>query len=423
MRKIFPDSEIVQTIKIKKTKASYVMQEGITWEEVESVSSICRDNKFSIIIDESTDISVSQILAIVVRFYHNRKVTDALLAAIEVEDSSAESMYATVKGLLQEKSIPLKNIVGFGSDNCSVMMGATTGFQTRLKADVPGVFVLGCVCHSFALCANHASKHLPSWLESFVKDVCCYFARSSKRQHQFRLIQDVVDAPRHRVLKLSQTRWLSRGQVIARILEQWEALALFFQSESPSDRVDGAAKIYQTMRTAGTKHMLLFLNYILTKVDKLNIEFQSTHFKLHTLYSTISDEYRSILAMFIQDNVIKTRPVSEIDPNNAELYKPIKELHLGGRCLAMCAREPLADQEQRFRQDCRTFLIQLCNEMKKRFTLQSDCVLAMLSALDPKEALSTDRSLPSIIPLAVHFPSLVSEENLHELDDQWQEHE
>ena len=216
-----------------------------------------------------------------VQFYHNRKVTDALLAAIEVEDSSAESMYATVKGLLQEKSIPLKNIVGFGSDNCSVMMGATTGFQTHLKADFPGVFVLGCICHSFALCANHTSKCLPSWLESFVKDVCWYFARNTKRQHQFCLIQDVVDAPCHRVLELSQTRWLSCGQVVTRILEQLEALSLFFQSESPSDHVDRAGKIYQTMRTTGTKHMLLFLNYILTKVEKLNIEFQSTHFKLY----------------------------------------------------------------------------------------------------------------------------------------------
>ena len=67
MRKMFPDSKIAQKIRVKKTKSSYVMQEGIAWEEVESLSSICRENKFSIIIDESTDISVSQIVQFLLR--------------------------------------------------------------------------------------------------------------------------------------------------------------------------------------------------------------------------------------------------------------------------------------------------------------------------------------------------------------------
>lgn len=57
------------------------------------------------------------------------------------------------------------------------------------------------------------------------------------------------------------------------ILEQWDMLEIFFQSESQSDCVDGAAKIYQMMTMIGTKHILLLLNYTLTKVDRLNIEF------------------------------------------------------------------------------------------------------------------------------------------------------
>ena len=70
------------------------------------------------------------------------------------------------------KKIPLTNLVGFAADNCATMMGSATGFQAQLKADLPDVFVPGCVCHSFALCASHASDQLPSWLEKFLKDVC-----------------------------------------------------------------------------------------------------------------------------------------------------------------------------------------------------------------------------------------------------------
>ena len=54
---------------MKRIKASYVMQEGIAVKESESLSAICKKKKFFLLIDESTHISVSQVLAIVVRFF------------------------------------------------------------------------------------------------------------------------------------------------------------------------------------------------------------------------------------------------------------------------------------------------------------------------------------------------------------------
>ena len=116
---------------------------------------------------------------------------------------------------------------------------------------------------------------------------CSYFARSSKRQSDFRVIQEAVKVYEHKILKLAQTRWLSRGKVIERVLEQWEALMLYFQTESVTDKIDGAPAIYRTMITPGTKHMLLFLQYVLKKVDAMNVEFQSEYLRLHKLYPMI----------------------------------------------------------------------------------------------------------------------------------------
>ena len=159
-------------------------------------------------------------------------VLDALLDTVSVENGTAEGLYNAVKKLFQDKGIPVTNVIGFGSDNCATMMGAKSGFQTLLKKDVPSVFIMGCVCHSFALCANHAVKVFPSLFETFLKDVSSYFSRSSKRLHDFCTIQDVVKTARHKIPKLAQTRWLSRGKLIKIILEQWDALLLYFQSES-----------------------------------------------------------------------------------------------------------------------------------------------------------------------------------------------
>ena len=110
---------------MKRTKLSYVIQDGIAFEETRFVADICMNQKFSIIIDESTNISTVQVLAVVVRYFDSKKedVVDALLDSIIVETGTASGLYDAVKLLLRRKNIPIENIIGFGSDNCSSMMG------------------------------------------------------------------------------------------------------------------------------------------------------------------------------------------------------------------------------------------------------------------------------------------------------------
>ena len=134
----------------------------------------------------------------------------------------------------------------------------------------------------------------------FLKDVSFYFSRSSKRKRDFMAIQQVVRVVPHKMVKLSQTRWLSREKVISTVIEQYDALILYFEKECKTDKVDGARKIFDTLTNCGTKHMLLFLQYILQKVNAINIESQSEHFRLHQLYTMITSEYKNILNCFIK---------------------------------------------------------------------------------------------------------------------------
>ena len=203
----------------------------------------------------------------VVRYFDPNKHSgvDTLLDTVAVENGTAQGLFQAVKCLLKEKNIPFENIVGFGSDNCSSMMGEKSGFKKLLKDDIPSVFVMGCICHSMVLCASHAVKVLPSYLEAFLKDVTSYFSRSSKRRRDFLAIQQAVGIVPHKMVMLAQTRWLSREKVIATIIEQYDALIPYFQKESNVDKVDGARKILETLTNCRTKHMLLFLQYIYRK--------------------------------------------------------------------------------------------------------------------------------------------------------------
>lgn len=416
---MFPDSAIAQGMSFKRNKAAYVMQQGIAHYERLTIVDICREQKFSIIIDESTDVSTAEVLAVVVRFLDEKraKVVDTLLDLVEVGDGTSAGLFTAVKKLLANNEIPISNVVGFAADNCSTMMGTEAGFQALLKKEIPSVFVLGCVCHSFALCANAASNRLPSWLEAFIKSVCFYFSRSSKRSHQFQLIQDVVQVEKHKVLKLCETRWLSRQAVIERILEQWDALQLFFQTEAPVDKVDGASQILHTMNTPGTKHMLAFVGYVLGKVNNMNIEFQSEYYRLHKLYSSVTSEYRSILRMFIKDDVLREVPLADIDPADTRMHKKLSCIQLGGRCEGQLMLQPLGEKEAQFRTDAVAFLKELCLQIRNRFPLSDKSVVAHMQLLDPCKAL--DENKPSIIPLAMNFASIVPNSKLDRLSDQW----
>lgn len=157
---------------------------------------------------------------------------------------------------------------------------------------------------------------------------------------------------------------MSRGQVISKILEQWEPLKLFFESEMKIDAVkfDGAREIYRTLVNCGTKHMLTFLNYILGKVNKMNSEFKSEYFRLGKLYSKITTEYKNILTMFLKRELVLRKQLSEIDPSDNSQYMKLEDINLGGQCQALLIKEPIFEKEakKRFLLDCQKFLVELC---------------------------------------------------------------
>ncbi|KAJ8910916.1 hypothetical protein NQ315_014250 [Exocentrus adspersus] len=203
------------------------------------ISENLKSNKFSVIIDETTDISSKKCLAILARFYNKNKmaVTEQLLAVLEVNDCTANGLTTAIITLLDKHKINHTNIIGLAADNAAVMMGDIGGVQAKLKQQVnPNIFVIGCICHSLHLCASMACKKIPSEIEEFVQDVYNYISRSPKSLNIYEEFQAFVELKPHKMLKLSQTRWLSLEAVVVRILEQWPALKLFFTHEVAEEK-------------------------------------------------------------------------------------------------------------------------------------------------------------------------------------------
>lgn len=194
---------------------------------------------FSIILNETTDISTTKSLVIVVRYYKDGYICDRFLGLIKIIIGSAENLFYAIFNFFAENNINIENLIGFAADNASVMQGNKSGLRAKFREIIPHIFVLGCSCHSFNLCASAACSKLPSSVEKLCRDICNYFSNSSVRLANLKECQIFVHLEPHKMLKLSQTRWLSLQTVVNRILEQWSALKLFFTSEAEDEIGNG----------------------------------------------------------------------------------------------------------------------------------------------------------------------------------------
>lgn len=154
----FSESAVAKDFTLKRTKCTAVIKNviGATFQE-ELVSKL-KENKFSVLIDESTDISTTKAMCIVVRFYDpsQGKVVSQFLDLKNIHGNSnndksgtAANLYKTVIDSLDSYTIPHSNLIGFASDGCNSMMGAHKSVASRLKAEFQDITILKCVGMSF----------------------------------------------------------------------------------------------------------------------------------------------------------------------------------------------------------------------------------------------------------------------------------
>ena len=129
------------------------------------------------------------------------------------------------------------NIIGFAADTTNVMFGEHNSVVSRLKENIPSIFIMRCICHTSHLCASYACEKLPRTPEDLIHGVYNYFSHSAKQQGEFQKFQMFAKIEPHKILKRSQTRWLSLHQCVERLIEQWDALLMYFQSVVSTDNL------------------------------------------------------------------------------------------------------------------------------------------------------------------------------------------
>ncbi|KAJ8913073.1 hypothetical protein NQ315_006574 [Exocentrus adspersus] len=400
---LFPDSQIAANFNCSRSKMTQLIKTKIAPYVRENLSKKLNSCSFSIIIDETTDIS-----------------TKKIIGSSELEVATSEKIFSVICELFKDNQVNINNLMGFASDNASVMMGDIKGVKARLLEIIPNLFVMPCISHSLHLCASKACKVLPSDLEKLCHEIYNYFAHSAKRQKVLQEFQVFANTQPHQLLRPSQTRWLSLHMVVERICEQWQALTLYFQGEVLDDNIINATFILDCLNNPVFKVYFKFLKYILTLITRLNTFFQSESPKFHVFLENITSIYKTILKFYIKPEIVNSKiPLSRINPANPDYYLQLQNIYLGIEAEQFITSLTL-DQVSinSIKVKCLDFYSKLCSEIRNRVDF-SDETLNMLQILNPKTIFLEEK--PSLASLVTRFPNVIKNENLLDLDLEWRQ--
>lgn len=429
-KNMFPDSAIAQGLHMKRTKCTEVAKK-VGCVISEDLVKQLRQNKFSVIIDESTDVSATKCVTIIVKFYDSEKgkIVTKMLDLISVygenpqmSGSTGDSLFNMLLETLNSYNVPLNNLVGFAADGASNIMGDYNSLSSRLRQDFPGITIFKCICHSLHLCASVASKELPRHCEDLIRNIYTHFAHSAKRKHMFKHFQSLLDIKPHKILHPSQTRWLSLFQAVERIVEQWDALKEYFASIEAQEKLRAVTLILKDLNDPSMFLYLNFLKFILPTINKLNLLFQRegptifhVHFQLNRLYKTT-------LQYFCRKELLDRVDISSFDPTENTNHVLLGNIYLGAFVHGLLQKEEYnrnTDMVNNVRSRCRLFMIKLCEEIKKRFDMK-DPIWQMTSYFLPERFLDRHSRdmMPSLYPLVQCLPRLYMGD-IQALDNEW----
>ena len=106
------------------------------------------------------------------------------------------------------------------------MVGSENGFITLLKKDFPNLIGTHCIAHREALAASNASKKILEFLfvEKLANKVYSWVGNSAKRNNELISLLEVMELESLQVLQIHGIRWLSRGQVVERLVTLMSAI-------------------------------------------------------------------------------------------------------------------------------------------------------------------------------------------------------
>lgn len=267
----------------------------------EGIAHSIKGSPFSIIADETKDLSKSEQLSVVVRFFHDKMVHERFLQFYRADSLDAESLTGYIFQVLASLGIDKNYCVGQGYDGASVMSGRLNGVQARIKKEVPCALYIHCMSHRLNLVIVDTVKNVQAANEFFVKVEKLYVFCSTSVVHAVfaNVQQEMTGKPAIQLKQLSDTRWTCQHAACNAVLKTLgpllETLNILAQGNHTERAVE--AKSIHRFIDFGFILALVFFENILKRTQTLSNMLQAKDIDLASavlLVRTIIQELEEV---------------------------------------------------------------------------------------------------------------------------------
>ncbi|XP_025196823.1 52 kDa repressor of the inhibitor of the protein kinase-like [Melanaphis sacchari] len=183
-------------------------------------------NAFSIISDESADISGVEQLTIVIRFLDKQsspiKIREEFLGFLPLDKLDAESVATKILSFMEDSGLNLSKLYGQGYDGCATMAGKVGGVAKLIRNRYNKALYFHCASHRLNLVINDLNKIMVIRNTiGTIKEIIKFYRESTLRRN---LIPNIP--------LFCETRWSSKYKSIRLFSENFIAIIQILQSLS-----------------------------------------------------------------------------------------------------------------------------------------------------------------------------------------------
>lgn len=253
--------------------------------KTELISRVKNAGCYSIIFDETTDLSHTSQLSLTVRYIWNGLLREDFFGFIDAHESlidflgdkntepkiSGERLGKIVLKLIKEVSLDVKECVGVGTDSCSVMSSDVKGAVSEILKEA--VHAVRCPCLNHGLNNSLSKSNNVQSVRNLVgtiKSVVEFFSASAKRNTilQSALRERNEDLEEFKGTKLSslcETRWVERHDSVIKFQEALPYIVNALGS------ISGWSEINTSSKANALKKVLCDVNFITSLLSLIDV--------------------------------------------------------------------------------------------------------------------------------------------------------
>lgn len=216
------------------------------------IAHILAGKAFSIMVDETTDISNTEQLVFCIRYVDCQLNShEEFIGLHSLESTTAQSITRTIEDILLPLSLQLENCRGQCYDGANAMAGCRTGVATTLLQKEPRALYTHCYGHALNLSVQESVKAnvlLRDTLDT-VEEMTKLIKKSPKRESIFQKVKNDIACESPGIRLLAPTRWTVRANALVSISKNYVVLRdtwyLAQQESNDSEmraRIGGVAK-------------------------------------------------------------------------------------------------------------------------------------------------------------------------------------